>query len=101
VAILSVAALTGLGQTLRACIGIAGPSIDPASPGHWSDFWAYGALPAAIYLALLANDAALALGARWAVETMAALTLGLLLIGIRNAWDLVTYMAPRGASAPG
>jgi hypothetical protein len=99
--IFGVAALTGLGHAIRACIGISGPSIDPESPSHWSDFWAYGALPAAIYLLLLANDAALALGARWAAETMAALTLGLLLVGIRNAWDLVTFIAPRGASAPG
>jgi hypothetical protein len=95
-ALLGLAALTGLAHAVRACIGISGPSIDPESPTHWSDFWTYGALPAAIYVLLLANDAALALGARWAAETMAALALALLLVGIRNAWDLVTYIAPRG-----
>jgi hypothetical protein len=49
-----------------------------------------------IYLAL--GGAAIALGARvdWAVHATAALLLTLLLCAIRNAWDLVTSMAPQG-----
>lgn len=94
-ALLGLAAITGLANAARACIGIAGPSIDPDNQPHWSDFWAYGAAPAAIYLGLCANVVALALGLPWAAEANAALALGLLLVGIRNAWDLVTWIAPR------
>jgi hypothetical protein len=98
--VLGVVALAGLVNAARASIGIAGPSIDPQTPPHWSDFWAYGALPAAIYLLLGADDVALALGAGWAVEAMAALALSLLLVSIRNAWDLVTFIAPMGKAEP-
>ena len=52
-----------------------------------------------IYLVLLVVAVALAVPRVWAPPAMAGLLLGLLLLGIRNAWDLVTWMAPR-ATAP-
>jgi hypothetical protein len=62
---------------------------------HWSDFWCYGIAPVVAYLALT-----LAVGAAWlrvphAACAVALLLLALLLLAIRNAWDLVTWLAPR------
>jgi hypothetical protein len=70
----------------------AGKHVEAA---HWSDFWCYGVLPAAFYLGLAA--AALSAPSAPAVgePLVGALLMAILLIAIRNAWDLVTYMAPR------
>jgi hypothetical protein len=89
-AIMGLIALVGLAYALRSCVAIA-----RGAASHWSDFWMYGASPAAIYLGLV--GAAVALGGRfwWSVDALAALLLALLLVAIRNAWDLITWMAPR------
>ena len=65
---------------------------------HWSDFWCYGALPVAVYAA---TELALVLGFSDRGEgcfALAACLLLLLLAAIRNAWDLVTWLAPRRAA---
>jgi hypothetical protein len=87
-------AIGGFAASIRASVGIAHPRDSNYSP-HWSDFWCYGAAPAAIYLGLGAvAAAAFWVGAPWAPFAMAGLLLGLLLLGIRNAWDLITSIAP-------
>ena len=97
--VVGVAALTGLGNGAWACFGMARPRLG-AGPPHWSDFWLYGAAPTVLYAALLVATFALAVQAPWAVHVMAALLLLLLLLGIRNGWDLITWMAPtRGTSS--
>ena len=58
------------------------------------DFWLYGATPTLLYLAGLALCALVWVGVRWAPEGLAGLLLVLALVGIRNAWDLVTAIAP-------
>lgn len=65
--------------------------------GHWSDVWCYGILPALLYLALIACA-----WSAWQQSPNApyALAIGLValtILGIRNAWDLVTFIAPRSA----
>ncbi len=96
VAILAVTVAIGLRNGLVASVALARPK--PGSPpAHWSDFWFYGAAPTLIYLVLGAGGAALWVGASCGVYIIAAMLLGLLLSGIRNAWDLVTWMAPRGS----
>jgi hypothetical protein len=64
---------------------------------HWSDAWCYGAAPGVIYLGLLGG--ALAFGASRTIADYAIATAltALLVVSIRNAWDLVTWLAP-GAS---
>ena len=94
---LGVVAVFGLGNGLRSCIGIARPRSRTERP-HWSDLWCYGAAPVAIYLGVGAAAAGVATGAAWAVHALAAMLLFQLLLGIRNAWDLVTYIAPRANS---
>jgi len=98
-AILLLVALVGLASAARAMLGIATPR-PGAEPPHWSDFWMYGVTPTALCLALCA--AALALGAQvaGAPHAFAALLLLLMLTGIRNAWDLVTWIAPKRPGAP-
>jgi hypothetical protein len=86
-------ALGGFAHAARICFAIQVQ--DTPEPNHWSDIHCYGAIPAALY-AFLAGAA----GATWAGAPQAANLLGftllaLLLISIRNAWDLVTYLAPR------
>ena len=94
-------ALAGLAVAIRACVGIARPRKSAEAP-HWSDFWCYGAAPVALYLALAAVIA-VSTTARppWAPHALAGLLLALLLLGIRNAWDLVTWIAPARPEAPG
>ncbi len=83
----------GLFYAARATIGIAWPR-PGASPAHPSDLWCYGVAPTAIYLGLC-GVIGLTFWPReaWAPIAMAGLLLALLLLAIRNAWDLVTWMA--------
>lgn len=63
--------------------------------GHWNDVWGYGILPAAMYLGLIA---AAWLSFREAPQAPYAIAIGLvvlMVIGIRNAWDLVMFIVPR------
>jgi hypothetical protein len=100
-AVFSITALAGLGIALRSCIGIRTPAAG-VDPPHWTDFWLYGAAPAAIYVGIAAVAAAIALGLQltWAAMAIAGLVLILLLVGIRNAWDLVTFIAPMRKQPP-
>lgn len=69
------------------------------APQHWSDVWCYGIAPLIVYLALGAAAFAAGQTFSWAPYTVAAAALALLLIGIRNAWDLVTWLAPVATDA--
>jgi hypothetical protein len=64
-------------------------------PTHWSDFWCYGIAPTVAYLALTAATLAAVMQLRHAVFLVSLALLILLLVAIRNAWDLVTWLAPR------
>jgi hypothetical protein len=92
-ALLAVATLIGLVNTVWACLGIRmlGKGEEPP---HWTDFWLYGAAPAVIYVSLGAACVTFALGLDVAPHALGVLLLALLLLGIRNAWDLITWMAP-------
>jgi hypothetical protein len=95
--VLAICALAGAVHLGAVCHAI-GSRKTPAPP-HWSDVWMYGALPLVLYLALGASAAAVALALSWAAEAVGAASLALLLVGVRNAWDLVTWLAP-GAPPP-
>jgi hypothetical protein len=91
--VLAGGALAGLGNAVRTCLGIAELSRG-ADPPHWSDIWMYGGTPAVIYVALLTDAWTVWLAQPFAVGTLAAIVMILLLVAIRNAWDLITWMAP-------
>jgi hypothetical protein len=95
----AVAAAFGLGYALRACFGVAVHHARRALP-HWSDVWFYAIAPAVIHLAL----AGVIIGVfwappRWLPYALAGLLLVLLLLGVRNAWDLVTWIASGSGAA--
>src|SRR5271168_2320669 len=68
---------------------------------HWSDFWLYGAAPTGVHTVLVAAAVAIWAQVAWAAEALAGVLLALLLLGMRNAWDLITWMAPgQGQTTP-
>jgi hypothetical protein len=67
---------------------------DPESP-HWSDVWCYGVIPTLLYLLLAVVAAGFWSQAAWATHALAAVMIALLLITIRNEWDLVIWLAPK------
>jgi hypothetical protein len=70
---------------------------DTPEPPHWTDFWCYGLAPAGIYIAMVATAAMFKTGASWAPDALGAVLIALLVLAIRNAWDLVTWLAPAAA----
>ena len=63
--------------------------------GRWVDVFTYGALPALMYLGLIAAAWLAWRGADTAPEAIAIGLVVLIVIGIRNAWDLVLFIVPR------
>ena len=90
----AVIALVGLANLAKACHGISRLRADGETV-HWTDFWMYGATPTLLYLGIIAGAVAAGWSQTWAPYVVAALLLGLLLTAIRNAWDLVTWIAPK------
>lgn len=64
-----------------------------AEPLHWSDPWCYGVVPALTFLGL--GAAAAFPDPAVATRGVAGAAVLLLLLSVRNAWDLVTTLAPR------
>ncbi len=91
--LIAVFVVLGFSASMRTCLGIADFRRNE-DPPHWSDFWGYGAAPATAYLLLAAAAFGVWRRAEWAPYLMAAVLLVLLLVAIRNAWDLLTWMAP-------
>ena len=67
----------------------------PNATEHWTDIIFYGLSPMAGYLALGVTAWTVFDGLPIATMLLAGMMLGFLLLGIRNAWDLVTWIAPR------
>jgi hypothetical protein len=61
------------------------------------DYFAYGLLPVAAYLALIAASLMIYLGQPYALEVLASGLLLLLIVNVRNAWDLTLSMVRRHA----
>ena len=94
--LLAFAALLGLIYAANVGRMLQGRALSEAP--HWTDFWCYSCAPGVIYLVEIAAAGALAMGRPWAVEVLACALVALLLISIRNAWDLVTTIAPAAAA---
>lgn len=63
---------------------------------HWSDLWGYGLAPLATSLGLAVSAASVWFAPEWAARGIAASVIAMLLIAIRNAWDLVTWITAKG-----
>lgn len=64
---------------------------------YLSDYFAYGLLPVVAYLALLVASIMIYLGRDHALEVLAGGLLLLLIVNVRNAWDLTLSMVRRHA----
>jgi len=82
-------ALTCLGFTARALFMFVTESIKAS---HWSDVWAYSVCPFAACLVMAGSVVLIWFDPVWAARGIAASVVALLLIAIRNAWDLVTWI---------
>ena len=58
----------------------------------WEDWLWYFALPGGSYVTLTASAALLRVNPRLVLFLVGAVALGLLVIGIHNAWDTVTHL---------
>jgi hypothetical protein len=93
-ALVGAGALAGLVVAGRVVI-MLGPS-KAIRATHWTDIWAYGLIPAAAYVVLAAAAATAWLAPAWAARALGVSLVVLLLIAIRNAWDLVTWITAKG-----
>ncbi|WP_372785680.1 hypothetical protein [Phenylobacterium sp.] len=94
----AVLATLGLAYGLNVCWMLRTKRVTPEAP-HWTDFWCYGVWPTTAYLAMLAAAWTLQMRETWAPDALGAVVIALLLLGIRNAWDLVTWLAPTAKEA--
>ena len=62
---------------------------------HWTDFWCYGVAPAALFAGLGVAIALTWVAPAAAADAVAADLIVMLLMGVRNAWDLITWIAPQ------
>jgi len=88
------AALAGLANAIRTCLGLAAFASEPGSSPHWSDMPLYGVAPGLLYVLMLGDAAAIWMEAAFAPFALAGLLMVLILLAIRNAWDLITWIAP-------
>jgi hypothetical protein len=88
------------GACALACLGFAARAllmfgIRSVQATHWSDILAYGIAPLVLCSSLAISAAAVWLSPAWAARGIAASLLALLLLAIRNAWDLVTWITAK------
>jgi hypothetical protein len=94
--IAGIVAAWGLVRALQSLVGIH----RLRGEVHWTDIWFYGAAPAGLYLGLGAIAFAVWKDLAWCLDAVAAVTVGLLLLAVRNEWDLITWIAPRSEDNP-
>jgi len=88
--IVAFLAVTGFVYAIATIFRMFGPG--SSNPLHWTDKYFYGVVPAIVYLGLAG-----AAGAVWFAPASAAYAIGavmliLLLIGIRDAWDMAVFL---------
>jgi hypothetical protein len=97
-AISGAVAAWGLIRGAQSIVGIS--ALAGEDKPHWTDVWFYGVIPTAHYVLLAIASHAIWTGQPGAPLGVAAVIAGLLLITVRNEWDLVTWLAPRADSPP-
>jgi hypothetical protein len=93
--ITAAVAIWGLFRAVQSAIGITQLHWEEEPP-HWTDKHFYGVLPTWLFLGLGLVAWGFWTEANWAVHGIAAAVTAILLLAIRNEWDLVTWLAPRG-----
>jgi hypothetical protein len=98
-AVSAAVALWGLMRAMMSIIGISRLS-GIEDPPHWTDVWFYGVIPSVLWLALAGVAFDFWTGVSWSREALAAVVTAVLLLAIRNEWDLITWIAPRSGPIP-
>lgn len=62
---------------------------------HWTDVWYYGVVPLLLYIALAAVAVSFWSGWKDSADGVAVVIVALLLLSVRDEYDLVTWLAPR------
>lgn len=91
--VVAVVAVWGLYRGVQSTIGIRALCWQEGPP-HWTDAWFYGVIPTLLSLALGVVAWGFWSGAEWAVHGVAVVITGIVLLAIRNEWDLITWLAP-------
>jgi hypothetical protein len=91
--IAAAVAAWGLARGVMSIVGIG--RMAGADLPHWTDIWFYGVAPTVLYAALAGVAWAFCMDWPCAPYALAAVITGLILISVRNEWDLVTWLAPR------
>ena len=89
----AVVALWGLVRGVQSTVGIN--ALKGEDQPHWTDKWFYGVIPSFLFVALAEVAWGFWSGEEWAVNGIAAVNTAILLLAIRNEWDLVTWLAPK------
>ena len=94
-AIVIAGAVACMAFTGRALLMLGAGAIKAA---HWSDWWGYGVVPFVACLGLAVSAAAAWTTPEWAARGIAGSMIAMLLLAVRNAWDLVTWITAKGDS---
>ena len=97
--VVALCAINGCAYSAATMARMLRPESD--APPHWSDKYFYGILPAIAYLGLVGAAGAVWFMPHGAAYAIGAIMLVLLLIGIRDAWDLATYLLQRAGDRTG
>ena len=95
-AVTALAAAWGLVRGAMSAWGIGKLSRIGNEKVHWTDPWFYGVFPVLIYLAMAVDALAFWKSWDWAKDGLAIVMTAGLLLAIRNEWDLITWITPRG-----
>jgi hypothetical protein len=90
-------AIWGFVRGLISAAGIGALANSEDAP-HWTDIWYYGRLPTVVYVGLAIAAIAIWRQTWWGKDWLAVVITSGLLLGIRNEWDLITWIAPQGTS---
>ena len=92
-------ASVAISGSVRGAMSIAGiRRLTGEDAPHWTDVWFYGVIPTVVYVLLGAVSAGFWADKGWAPYGVATIVTALLLVTIRNEWDLVTWLAPKADS---
>ena len=92
-ALCAAVSLWGLVRGIMSTVGIHALKGEDAP--HWTDVWFYGVGPTLLSRVLALVAFGFWSGAEWALHGLAAAITLVLLLSVRNEWDLVTWLAPR------
>jgi len=97
-AFLEACAVVGLVYAIATTVRVL--SFGSENPPHWSDRYFYGYAPTLAYVALALAAAAAPVREKESAAGVAIVILALLMLGVRNAWDLATFLVQQPRDRP-